>query len=283
MPAENMAKKKTAGKMDWVLKSMPFDVYRVARDNKASLLKCVGLDLLFLTVFILMNLLFTRSVPQPNDLPFNVSGKLMISLLMFLAYLALTFFIYSSFKFLIMYRIKNIFTNSKLDFRRFKRFYCANAAMIGVFIIIFLLFSAGFIFTIKIGLIKTVRDIFLIVFAVVLYLVMNTMHTLFMHNDFRVGKLLNRTFDTLFNNLRHYLLLLLSTSLLAAVLVGVYYAFDWSVLHILGPAMQAIPVYYGYGLVSIVLAVVLAFSLLSFNRVYFYMFVPKLKSRPGKR
>ncbi|MFH1063809.1 MAG: hypothetical protein V1729_01875 [Candidatus Woesearchaeota archaeon] len=278
-----MVKKKNAEKMNRVLKSTPLKVYRIARDNKIILLKCVGLDLLFLTAFIIMNLAFTNLVPQPNDMPFNVRGKLLISSLMLIGYIALTFLIYSFFKFLIMYHIKNIFTKSKLDFGRFKRFYYANAALIVVFILIFLLFAAGFIFTIKVDMIKIVRDVFLVIFAVVMYISMNTMHALFMQNDLRIGRLLGRTSDTIFNNLHHYLSIIVSTSVMAAVFAGVYYMFDWSVLHILGPAMQAFPVYYGYGVVSIIVTVVLAFGLLSFNRVYFYKLVSDLNSWTGRK
>jgi hypothetical protein len=108
-----------------------------------------------------------------------------------------------------------------------------------------------------------------------LYLSVNTMHSLSMQQKLTVGKLLRKTNNLVFNRLKMYVGLIMSTIVAFFVLAGIYYMFDWLVLLMLGGAIQTPAVYSGYAVVNTVVVFVLAFGLVAFNRAYFYNIVQR--------
>lgn len=263
------------------MKSTVSEAYNTLRCKRKDALKAAGIDILFFASFMLMNFGFTTLVPQPQNLPFNAGNKVLALLGLLIGFSALILLVYSFFKFLVIYMMRGMFKKTRTDFTRFWKFYRSNALMVATFLLLLLVFSAGFILTIRIDVLATVRDVFMIVFGIMIYLALNTMHVLFVSEDAGVGNMIVSTFDIIFTNLRKYLVFLLVSTALAGAIIGIYYAFDWAILLILGSAISAMPVFYGYGLVNILVTASLALASLSFIRMYLFVLVPKLKRRPG--
>jgi len=247
--------------------------YRTARKNLPAFLLTMLVDLVFVATFVLFNWSLTQILPNPEMMLAGAAAKVVVSLLELMSFAAVVIAVYSLLKLTVISRIKGMFGKTSSGFPLFGRFYTANLALIAMALAVFAIFSAAFIFTIRIDLLTYVRDSFFTLFSVLLYITFNTMHSLFAQGTTRTGRLFSMTFDMVFVKMKRYIGIILFSVVAFFILSGAYYLLDWAVLHMIGSAMEIGAVYLSYAIFNTLLVFVVMSGLVAFNRVYFYTVV----------
>jgi len=258
---------------------------RKVKVNRRALLFTMLFDLLFLLALAGLNLVLNILVP-PSVYASPLGNPLLIILrtLGIFAFAAvLSILLYSFFKFVVIWKVKSIFEKAVVEWPVFWRFFFLNIIILGIYFVVFIFFSLLFITTVRIEALIAVRTFVIVLVGLFAYLTINTSHSLFARLDGSTGQVVKQSLDLVFSRFRMYAGLIGFTLLASAVLTGVYYAFDWILLTILGDAIAVPSVFLGYAVVNTLVVFILAFGLLAFNRVYFYGLVMESKRFITKR
>jgi hypothetical protein len=254
------------------------DTIKTVRQSKPLLFLTMLFDLLFIISLFGINLLLNMIFPNPQELLYGAAAQIATLLLLLFLYMFLLIIVYSLFKFLILHSVKQMFSRSKIDFSLFGRFFALNIFMLGTAFLIALFVSAAFGTLMGINALTIIRNILFAMLGLLLYLFVNTSHSLFAQGEHKISKILNATGDRVFSRLLGYSGILFFTIIAFFILSGIYYLFDWLLILLIGPAMQNTIVYWVYAVVNTISLFILFDMLLAFNRVYFYRIAMKDKS-----
>jgi hypothetical protein len=272
-------RKKTVQKeKGWFRNTVLYDTYRKIRTDTNRFGSIIIIDALFIGALFLINYLLNILIGDPQLWLLNAGRAAGMLTVVLLVYFAVMVLVYSFFKFKIMQAVHKYFSARKAEgWERFWSFYRSNLLLFGIFAAASIFFSAVFVMTVKLMLLETMRNAVMVVLGFFLYLCVGVMHPLMFIG--KQKKLVRTAFKIVFNRLRAFVGLVVFTIVAFFVLAAVYYVFDWLVLLLLGEAMKAPVVYGGYALVNTLLAFVIVFGLIGFNRVYFYNILTRMNPK----
>jgi hypothetical protein len=259
-------------------KTVFYSTFSAAKTNKLALFLTMIIDVAFVLSLLALNKILEGVFPGAEGVIVNAGTTVAVLFLSLALYLLLVFMLYSLLKFLIMSRISRIADRKELQWGLFGRWCIANSFVIGLYALLFLVFSAVFIISVRVQFIEAVRNFFLVLIGFFYYLSVNTMHSLFCQGMHRPGKAFRKAMDLVFNRLKIYVGLVVSTAVIFLLLSLVYYMFDWAVLLVLGKAIQDNTIYSVYAIVNTIIISIFGLGLLAFNRVYFYEIVKNRKA-----
>ena len=155
-----------------IKKRVFFNSLNAIRENKKSLLYIVIIDVIFFAALFVLGQVF-------NAISYSVSMQqtYMLLLLAVFYYLALLF-IYSFFKYIILYLIKSSFGKNKLEFDRLGKFYLLNIVIFVILSLVFFLLSL-LAASIKQGIAPYASLLILLLFSVFAYALVNISQVLF--------------------------------------------------------------------------------------------------------
>lgn len=256
------------------------DTYKKVRADRNTFLRMFFIDALFVCALFLINYMLNLIIPNPQQWVLNAGQTAGVLLLVLVGYFALMVFVYSVFKLLVMKQVGKYFrAKPAKGGGAFWRFFIANAVLFGIYTLAFVIMSTVFVMVVKVALIDIIRSAVLVALGFFLYIAVGAMHPLFMMGMRRPLKLSLKAINTSFNRLRQFAGLVGFSLVAFFALSAAYYAWDWIILLLLGDAVKVQAVYWGYAVVNTLLAFIMSFGLIGFNRIYFYSIMSRMGTK----
>lgn len=247
--------------------SVLHSTWKTAKQNKLLIFSTMLFDAFFILCLYTLNRAMTQYFPQ--GVLVNAMTTVAVLPFVLLGYMVIVLLLYSFLKFFIMRNIVLAFEKKEFQWRRFWKWTIINIAVLSAYIVAFVFFAIIFVTTIRLEMLDTVRNFFLVVVGLFFYLSINTLHSRFAHGA-EAGVAIKAAFWTPFNKLKAYFGLLLFTIVAGLCLTAAYYLFDKLILLILGSSAGSVVVVWIYKALSAIIAFTACFGLVAFNRAYFY-------------
>ncbi|NQU79675.1 hypothetical protein HQ545_07960 [Candidatus Woesearchaeota archaeon] len=255
------------------MKTDAFNVLQKIKQNKFLFLLTMLLDIAFFVSLSILNKTIELLIPIPEGASPNKT--IVLAIIVILLYITLTGLVYSLFKYRILQMIKGLYTKKNIKLGDFWNFFFINILLITASIITTFVVSSIFIISIELNALMLMKNLFLAILAVFLYLLINTIHTRFALGEHKIIPLILTSASMIFHKTRIYINIIIFTSIATILLGSVYYLISWLVLAVLGEAIKSPLVYISYTVITAIIIAFIALNVIAFNRIYFFELLRK--------
>lgn len=187
-----------------------------------------------------------------------------------LGYYVILILIYSFFKYFVLHYLKRMFDKVKIDFKRFGSFFLMNLIIAISLFVIYMVLNGIFLLNVKQQLRPSALLLISIPFIFFSYAMINIAHSLFI-NLTNIKDVIRKAFKITFTSIKSYAGIYLS----GIIIFAIYYFIYFMINSVLRNTASYIFYYSLYIKIFMVLAGVIFYIVIFFNRVYFYLIIEK--------
>ncbi|MBI4739033.1 hypothetical protein HY772_05745 [Candidatus Woesearchaeota archaeon] len=242
--------------------------------------------LLFVAVIVVLNKLIASFFPndqvQFQALLRSLQPYFIFLMLGMVAYVLVSIFIYSFFKYCIMDSISELSEChegkkarwTEFGFSRLGSFFGLNLLIILIFSALLAFFSFLFIMSVRVEYIVLIRNSLLLLIGILAYFFIGVGHSFFFHGCCARRSMV-KTYRLCVEKAGRLIPLLLTTIVSAGALWMLYLGVDWLLIRLFGKISGTITAFTAYQIATVIVAFLLAVLLLTFNQVYFFRIVAR--------